>query len=65
MISSLFTRFQVEYMMNLLVQVTSFGIQASVPRQVCHLIGVVVAKELMGGARSCQKWGLGWECLGW
>jgi hypothetical protein len=44
---SLFTRLQVEYTMNLLVQVTFFGIQASVQRQVCHLIGVLVAKELM------------------
>ena len=39
--------------------------QACVQRQVCHLIGVIVAKELMGGDQSCQKWGLEWECLSW
>jgi hypothetical protein len=42
------------------------GEQAHVRRQVCHLSEVIVAKELMGGDRSCQMWGgLGWECLGW
>ena len=30
--------------------------------QVCHLSGVIVAKELMEGDRSCQMCGLGWEC---